>query len=106
MIANLGSNIIMGNLVKAIDYTSMKEAMDKEYSRRGKAVPSGFTTVPEAGNPVLYEVVQKIMVDVYDFDQSADHDWRSVFQEDDIADADKWSPVIAHLKSLMSTVVA
>lgn len=105
IIAGLGANISLGHIVKAIDYTSLKQAMDKEYQRRNKAVPSGFETVPTANKPVLYNVVQKIMTDVYGFDNNSSHDWRNTFQPNDIADSGKWEPVIAYIKTLASQIV-
>lgn len=103
-VAHLGENIALGHIIKAVDYSSLKSAMDKEYSRRSKPVPSGFTTNPEAGNPVLYEITYKVLEDVYNFDQQPAHDWRNIFAPNDLADATKLEPVIAYIKTLMSQI--
>lgn len=104
-IANLGANIAMGHIIKAVDYVQLKQAMDNEYSRRNKPVPSGFVTTPQSGKPVIHEIIQKVLVDVYNYDGQAAHDWRNTFQVNDIANADKLQPAIVYIKTLMSQIV-
>ena len=104
-IANLGANIAMGHIIKAVDYEQLKKSMDNEYSRRNRPVPSGFVTTPQSGKPVIHEIIQKVLVDVYNYDGQAAHDWRNTFQVNDIANADKLQPAIVYIKTLMSQIV-
>ena len=98
-------NIAIGHIVKASDYTQLKTAIDNEYVRRGKPKPSGFATPPTPGHPVSFDVVRKIMLDIYNFDRSPSHNWTDTFKVNDLASAEKWKPVLEHLRSLMRTVV-
>lgn len=104
-IANLGGNIALGKIIKATDYTSMKAAIDKEYRRRGKAVPPSFDVYPVEGKAVALSAAQKVLVDVYQFDPKPENDWRSTMKAWDMASAGKWKPVLAFVKSKMSEIV-
>lgn len=88
-----------------MDYIELKNAMDNEYKRRGKAIPSPFTTQPIPGEPVILEIASKVLTDVYEFDKTPEHDWRTTFAPWDMAAAPKWEPVIAHIKMLMTSAV-
>ncbi len=103
IIAHLGDNIAVGNIIKAMDYIELKNAMDNEYRRRGMAVPEDFSKQPIPGERVILEVAQKVLTDVYEFDKSAEHDWRETFEPWEMAAAPKWEPVIAHIKVLMTS---
>lgn len=104
IIAHLGDNIAIGHIVMAMDYTELKNAMDNEYRRRGKEIPSGFIKQPIPGEPVSLEITQKVLTDVYEFDKVPEHDWRETFGLWDMASAPKWNPVIVHIKSLMTDI--
>ena len=104
IIAHLGENIAIGHIVKAMDYIELKNAMDNEYRRRGKEIPAAFGVTPVPGEAVLLEIAQKVLTDVYEYDKSPEHDWRETFGPWDIAAAPKWDPVIAHIKTLMTSV--
>ena len=88
----------------AMDYTELKNAMDNEYRRRGKEIPSGFIKQPIPGEPVSLEITQKVLTDVYEFDKVPEHDWRETFGLWDMASAPKWNPVIVRIKSLMTDI--
>lgn len=104
IIAHLGDNIAIGHIVMAMDYTELKNAVDNEYRRRGKEIPSGFIKQPIPGEPVSLEITQKVLTDVYEFDKLPEHDWRETFGLWDMASAPKWNPVIVHIKSLMTDI--
>lgn len=93
-------------LLKVIreELEELKNAMDNEYRRRGKEIPAAFGVTPVPGEPVLLEIAQKVLTDVYEYDKSPEHDWRETFGPWDIAAAPKWDPVIAHIKTLMTSV--
>ena len=52
-IANLGLNIAVGNPIKASDYTQLKAAIDREYTRRGKGSPAAFPVPPQPKGKAL-----------------------------------------------------
>ena len=103
IIAHLGDNIAVGNIIKAMDYVELKNAIENEYRRRGKAVPEGFPKQPIPGERVILEVSKKVLTDVYEFDRTTEHDWRETFKPWEIAAAPKWEPVIAYIKVLMAS---
>lgn len=88
----------------AMDYTELKNAMDNEYRRRGKEIPSGFIKQPIPGEPVSLEITQKVLTDVYEFDKASEHDWRELFSKWELAAAPKWAPVLNHIKTLMTSM--
>ena len=104
IIAHLGDNIAIGRIIMAMDYTELKGAMDNEYRRRGKELPSDFETQPIPGEPVSLAIAQKVLTDVYEFDKLPEHDWRENFQLWDMASASFWKKVIDYIKTLMTSI--
>ena len=105
MIANLGQNIAVGQLVRASDYTQLKAAIDGEYTRRGKAAPDALSPVPQPKGSVLLRTAQQVLEDVYGLDGLPEHDWRNDFTSGTVIPPSKWSPVILYLKNLATEIV-
>ncbi len=105
IIAHLGENIAVGNLIKATEYLQLKSAIDQEYIRRGKQAPEGFLQTPQAKGNVLLSTAQKIMDDVYGLDNEPEHDWRGVFQSGTVVPPSKWQPSILYIKTLAAEIV-
>ena len=105
MIANLGQNIAVGQLVRASDYTQLKAAIDGEYTRRGKAAPDALSPIPQPKGSVLLRTAQQVLEDVYGLDSLPEHDWRNLFSPGQVIPPSKWAPVIAYLKVLGAEIV-
>ncbi len=105
IIAHLGENIAVGKAIRASDYTRLKAAIDLEYTRRGKAAPSAFPTLPQPKGKMLLSTAQKVLEDVYSLDSAAEHDWRNDFQARTVVPPSKWQPVILYLKTLAAEIV-
>ena len=105
VIAHLGENIAVGNLIRASEYLQLKSAIDAEYTRRGKAAPAAFEQPPAAKGLVLLSVAQKVLTDVYEFDGSGSHDWRQAFAGGQVVPPSKWQPVILYIKELATQIV-
>ena len=105
MIANLGQNIAVGQLVRASDYTQLKAAIDGEYTRRGKAAPDALSPVPEPKGSVLIRTAQQVLENVYGLDSLPEHDWRNLFSPGQVIPPSKWAPVITYLKTLGTEIV-
>ena len=105
LIANLGQNIAVGQLVRASDYTQLKAAIDGEYTRRGKAAPDALSPIPQPKGSVLLRTAQQVLKDVYGLDSLPEHDWRNDFISGTVIPPSKWSPVILYLKNLATEIV-
>lgn len=61
MIANLGANIKLGQVIRLSDITGIKSALDNELSRRSKAKSETITSV--VGDKVIAENPKKVNTD-------------------------------------------
>ena len=104
-IANLGLNIAVGNPIKASDYTQLKAAIDREYTRRGKGTPTSFPVPPQPKGKVLLSTARKVLEDLYALDELPEHDWRDSFSSGTVVPPSKWAPSIAYLKTLAAEIV-
>ena len=104
-IANLGLNIAVGNPIKASDYTQLKAAIDREYTRRGKGTPSSFPVPPQPKGKVLLSTARKVLEDLYALNGLPEHDWRDSFSSGTVVPPSKWAPSIAYLKTLAAEIV-
>ena len=104
-IANLGLNIAVGNPIKASDYTQLKAAIDREYTRRGKGTPTSFPVPPQPKGKVLLSTARKVLEDLYALDGLPEHDWRDSFSSGTVVPPSKWAPSIAYLKTLAAEIV-
>lgn len=104
-IANLGLNIAVGNPIRASDYTQLKVAIDREYTRRGKGLPAAFPVPPQPKGKVLLSTARKVLEDLYALDGLPEHDWRDSFSSGTVVPPSKWAPSIAYLKTLAAEIV-
>ena len=104
-IANLGLNIAVGNPIRASDYTQLKAAIDREYTRRGKGLPAAFPVPPQPKGKVLLSTARKVLEDLYALDGLPEHDWRDSFSSGTVVPPSKWAPSIAYLKTLAAEIV-
>ncbi len=105
VIANLGLNIAVGHPIRASDYTQIKSAIDSEYIRRGKNVPSALSPDPTPKGSIQIRTVLQVLQDLYALDNLPEHDWRTNFSAGKVIAPSKWAPAIAYLKTLAAEIL-
>lgn len=104
VIANLGANIVRGNIIKAADFLEVKQAISKEYTRRGKSSPPAYNPAVTAGKPIKLNAISQIFDDCYNFNSSSSNDWRSTAKVGDPVYASKIQPSIDFIKGLATQI--
>lgn len=101
IIAALGAGIVKGQYIRPADFINVKNAIINEFRRRGNTTyVNNYSVVPTVGGKYLDEHGQKILNDVYAFDNSKD--WRSGHV---LGSSASLRPAIEHIKALMNTIV-
>lgn len=104
MIANIGANIIRGNIIRAADFTSLKAAIEKEYSRRGKAAPPAYSPAVAIGNVISLNAISQVFDDCYNLNASSANDWRTTVNRGDPVYAAKIQPCVTFIKGLATQI--
>lgn len=103
-IANIGANIIRGNIIKAADFTSLKAAIAKEYQRRGKAAPPAYSPAVVVGNVISLNAISQVFDDCYNINASSTNDWRGTVKRGDPVYASKIQPCVTFIKGLAAQI--
>lgn len=105
IIAHLGENIAVGNLIKATEYLQLKSAIDQEYIRRGKQAPEGFLQTPQAKGNVLLSTAQKSWMMYMLWIMSQNMIGEASFSQEQSFLPSKWQPSILYIKTLAAEIV-
>lgn len=105
MIANLGANFVKGNIIRANDFTQLKQAMENEYRRRGKSIPPAYNPSVAVGQTIKHNAITQIFNDCYNISPSSSNDWRNTTNVGDPVYTNKIQPSINFIKGLATQIV-